>query len=271
MADTASEAFNPAKFITADAALAARIRKAAGIAYIGVAAPAAAELLALVKPGVERWQVKTGQDDDASKVGIVSGTQGRVIVDTTIDELNQVPRPASMPDIRKRYSTPRVAPVEITIWRVTAQITAVKNEDDGDLHLVLQGAGGETMVAEAPRPEKEFVGKDNHWLPALKHVRETIMPELRAALAGLSLVRASTGEYVPMEAFAASGLDQAALATAIDAKAALDAGLKFKAQIKPRKARLAGVGFFDRVHDQTGVAPKNGIELHPILDFEWLS
>ena len=39
----------------------------------------------------------------------------------------------------------------------------------------------------------------------------------------------------------------------------------------PRKARLAGVGLFDRVHDQIGVAITNGIELHPVLAFEWLS
>ena len=39
----------------------------------------------------------------------------------------------------------------------------------------------------------------------------------------------------------------------------------------PRKARLTGVGLFDRVHDQIGVAITNGIELHPVLAFEWLS
>lgn len=32
-------------------------------------------------------------------------------------------------------------------------------------------------------------------------------------------------------------------------------------------ARVTGVGFFDFIHGQTGVAP-NGIELHPVLDFE---
>src|SRR5260221_2717633 len=29
--------------------------------------------------------------------------------------------------------------------------------------------------------------------------------------------------------------------------------------------KVTGVGFFDRIHGQTGVAP-NGIELHPVLD-----
>lgn len=32
------------------------------------------------------------------------------------------------------------------------------------------------------------------------------------------------------------------------------------------KAVITGVGFFDEIHGQTGVAP-NGIELHPVLSF----
>lgn len=32
-------------------------------------------------------------------------------------------------------------------------------------------------------------------------------------------------------------------------------------------ATITGVGFFDSLHGQTGVAP-NGIELHPVLTFE---
>jgi hypothetical protein len=31
---------------------------------------------------------------------------------------------------------------------------------------------------------------------------------------------------------------------------------------------VTGVGFFDRIHGQTGVAP-NGIELHPVLDIQF--
>ena len=32
--------------------------------------------------------------------------------------------------------------------------------------------------------------------------------------------------------------------------------------------RITGVGFFDYLHGQRGVAP-NGIELHPVLDVEF--
>ena len=31
---------------------------------------------------------------------------------------------------------------------------------------------------------------------------------------------------------------------------------------------VTGVGFFDKIHGQTGVAP-NGIELHPVLSISW--
>jgi hypothetical protein len=36
------------------------------------------------------------------------------------------------------------------------------------------------------------------------------------------------------------------------------------------RARVTGVAFFDFLHGQTGVA-RNGIELHPVLDFTCLS
>jgi hypothetical protein len=36
------------------------------------------------------------------------------------------------------------------------------------------------------------------------------------------------------------------------------------------KVRIRGIGFFNRVHGQSGVAP-NGIELTPVLSIEWLS
>lgn len=35
------------------------------------------------------------------------------------------------------------------------------------------------------------------------------------------------------------------------------------------KVRITGVGFFDKIHGQKGVAP-NGIEIHPILKIEFL-
>jgi hypothetical protein len=160
--------------------------------------------------------------------------------------------------------------VELTVWRITAQVTAVKNEDDGDLHLALQGESGETMIAESSRPDTKFLGKKNPWLPAIRNTRAAIEGELNAALSGINLVLGSDGKFVPPESFESSRLAAAAVGPPIDAAAALAQGLNFKARIKPRKARLTGVGFFDKVHGQLGVASTNGIELHPLLDFEWL-
>jgi len=36
-----------------------------------------------------------------------------------------------------------------------------------------------------------------------------------------------------------------------------------------KRAQITGVGFFDRVHGQDGVAQTNGIELHPVLGIKW--
>jgi hypothetical protein len=36
------------------------------------------------------------------------------------------------------------------------------------------------------------------------------------------------------------------------------------------RVRVTGVGFFDFIHGQTGVAP-NGIEIHPVLGITFLS
>jgi hypothetical protein len=50
----------------------------------------------------------------------------------------------------------------------------------------------------------------------------------------------------------------------------LGTGPAFKTRITPTRARITGVGFFDRVHGQMGVSQSNGIELHPVLKIEWV-
>jgi hypothetical protein len=44
----------------------------------------------------------------------------------------------------------------------------------------------------------------------------------------------------------------------------------FTAPPRPMSMRVTGVGFFDKLHGQTGVAP-NAIEIHPTLDVQWLT
>jgi hypothetical protein len=61
---------------------------------------------------------------------------------TSIRFLTSRPAPFALP--------PRRLPFERRIYRVTAAITLVRPEDDGDFHLVLQDAAGRTMIAESP-------------------------------------------------------------------------------------------------------------------------
>src|SRR5215472_2382706 len=123
----------------------------AGFVLPDVAAAAAPPA---IHPGVERWQVKTGTDPDVGSVG----NDG--IVDTTVEEMINIPRPKDFTPPNRRfpkYETHRSAPVETTVWRIEVDIIALKLEQDGDYHLVLQGNSGETMIAEIPDPEPDFV------------------------------------------------------------------------------------------------------------------
>jgi hypothetical protein len=56
----------------------------------------------------------------------------------------------------------------------------------------------------------------------------------------------------------------------LEARADLDKHVRVRNRFRPiaRRARVWGVGFFDFVHGQRGVAP-NGIELHPVLKIEF--
>jgi hypothetical protein len=82
--------------------------------------------------GVERWTVKTLGDRP-----ILLPSQR-----TSIKFLTSRPAPFALPNSR--------LPVERHIYRVTAAITLVRPEDDGDFHLVLQDGSGRTMIAESP-------------------------------------------------------------------------------------------------------------------------
>jgi hypothetical protein len=85
----------------------------------------------LTKCGVERWKVKTLQD----KPVLHSAKAG------TIAQLITVPKPVPLPGTR--------APFKYNQFKVTAAVTKVIPEDDGDVHLVISD-GTHTMIAEAP-------------------------------------------------------------------------------------------------------------------------
>ena len=95
--------------------------------------------LALSACGTERWSVKTAADDDRHRVS----TTPR---DVSIRYLRARPTPSYRPQ------TSRVAPVELTTYRVHARLVEYVREDDGDYHLVLADRAGRTIIAEIPDP-----------------------------------------------------------------------------------------------------------------------
>ena len=94
--------------------------------------------------GVERWSVKTGTDADVQRVDLSHPKS------TTIAELIALPPPHPIPP------QGRFGPTETTVFVVNATLTDYKFEGgshgDSDYHLVLQDAGGNTMVVEIPSP-----------------------------------------------------------------------------------------------------------------------
>lgn len=91
-------------------------------------------------PGA-RWPVKTFRDRDRNLVRMQP-------VDTTVAELSRLPRPDSFPGLR------RIAPVEMTVYRVEARLRDIIPGIDGDIHLLLadRKEPSRTMIAEIPLP-----------------------------------------------------------------------------------------------------------------------
>ena len=87
---------------------------------------------ARVACGFERWTVKTLGD----RPTLIPSQP------TSIKYLVTRPAPASLPSTR--------LPFERHVFRVTAAVTLVRPESDGDFHLVLQDSAGRTMIAESP-------------------------------------------------------------------------------------------------------------------------
>ena len=235
----------------------------------------------VTKPGVERWPVKTGTDADVALVGknIINGhSLGAGIVDTTVEELIRIPRSQDMTPPTQEFAPfqdKRKAPVESTVWRLEADITALKQEADGDFHLVLQGASGQTMIAEIPTPFPPFVDATSPWTKNLSAARKAIDDKLVSKLNPQDFVQLDD-MLVPRESLSPSTqLQPLAMASVPRSFTTPKEGEAkpmptFKTKVTPTRARITGVGFFDKVHGQMGVSLLNGIELHPILKIEWL-
>jgi hypothetical protein len=179
-----------------------------------------------------------------------------------------------MPDPRQVYNafqSSRAAPVETTIWQIDATIIAMKLEQDGDYHLVLQGSSGETMIGEIPTPSREFIG-DSPWSANIQAARRMTDDRFVRHLAPAAFVPLG-GRLVPREAIAGPirSLPEQLPPSFLPAAGSDERAVPlFKTQVPATRARITGVGFFDQVHGQMGVSQSNGIELHPVLKIEWL-
>lgn len=89
--------------------------------------------------GTERWNVKTLTDPAASTVDFTPKP-------ATVEQLTslQVPGPIIL-------HTPRY-PAERQTYQISAGLVGFKLETDSDIHVVISGPSGATMIAEIPDP-----------------------------------------------------------------------------------------------------------------------
>lgn len=149
--------------------------------------------------GVERWAVKTLTDPGANQVNLTPQQ-------TNIADLVSITPPVSPTD--------RVGPTETQAFTLSGVVTFVKQEADGDYHIVVQDATGNSMIVESAKPSC-----------AQGSLVANQIAEVRSAVEAKFPSGSARGVQVPVT--------------------------------------VTGIGFFDRLHGQTGVAP-NGIELHPL-------
>jgi len=170
----------------------------------------------------ERWSVKTAADPDAQALTAQAPTP------TTIAALTALAVPALLPPDGRSDGA------EKTVWQLTATLQAFGREADGDYHMVLADAQGNTMIGEIPNPDD---------VTAPSYFGTQIANARTAFDSHFSLV-----ENIRPPAQAAPG-------------PAGTAG--FQEVAVP--VTLTGLGFFDFAHGQRGVAP-NAIELHPVIN-----
>jgi len=170
--------------------------------------------------GHERWDIKVLADDEVTQIAVNQSLR------TTIDSLRSNPtRPEKVGS-----KTKRIRPVEVTVYRIRAQMQEAKLEDDRDIHLVVHDAHPEhTMIVEFPDTACE-PAKSSPYAQRMARAREGFY-RLVTRCTGR---RPSFADWTPLTG----------------------------------RATIKGVGFFDIKHgrEQRGRADNN-IELHPVLSF----
>jgi hypothetical protein len=148
---------------------------------------------------------------------------------TTIEALTSQPPPAAWPP------PGRVQPVETTVWELDATLVGYKFEQDRDYHLVLSDAGGRTMIAEIPDP--------------------SVVDPSSSFKAQITSARQSFDSRFGQQVRALAALAQPDVAAPMIVHLSVP-------------VHVTGIGFFDFIHGQDGVAP-NGVELHPVLSISF--
>ncbi len=258
-----------AKLTTATAQQARAILDAAVKAGAGPETVVAAAAQRRLAPGVERWAVKVGTDEDVSQIATV-------IVDSSVRELGALPRPADLlpaTAMHDDYNDKRAGPVETTVWRVKVRIIALRLEQDGDYHLVLQDDSGATMVAEVPLPnatnQPPFVPASSPFFKDIQASRTAVDGRFQSVVAAtqfMASIANNDAKLVPVGTFSAAAASPQRLD--LTTMAAPDATATFATRIDPTPATITGVGFFDYDHGQTGNSP-NILELHPVLSVDF--
>ncbi len=180
--------------------------------------------------GHERWDVKTGTDNDSGKIQGLDQVDG-ITVETDLDALpapihkitiaEMIKWKAPYKKALRQADASRFSPQETIIWVLDAKLIKYKQEADSDFHLVLEDENGKTIIAEIPSPS--CVGASSPFKSLISAARSDFVEEIAPPSHGRGQIQ---------------DVDMA--------------------------VRVVGVGFFDFLHGQTGVAP-NGIELHPVL------
>ena len=118
----------------------------------------------VIRPGKDRWPVKTATDPDARSINPKPEK-------TSVESLLDLPRPVDLP---LRESNPtmqehRARPVETTVYSVEVDVTDCRLMPDGDYRVTLRGASGKTIVMEMPDTAPDFVDPT---APFVKPMRE---------------------------------------------------------------------------------------------------
>jgi hypothetical protein len=180
---------------------------------------------ALIAAVHQRWSVKTGADPGAANL------------------VGQTPTPAEIASLRG-LAVPAILPpegrsagAEETVYQLQATLTGYKHETDGDYHLVIADAQGNTMIAEIPDPAQLAPG--SFFAQQITAARQAFDSQF-----GLQAATAAVPDPVT-------------------AAAVLPALTQTSESVT-----VTGLGFFDFAHGQDGVAP-NAIELHPVIGIEF--